>query len=390
MRILFTFVGGVGHFEPLAPIARVAQARGHGVKFFCGPSLVETVEAAGFRAFAVGDRTVSPPSTLLPLRPIDRAREDRDLRDRFARRAARDRAPRITASIAEWRPDVLVCDETDFGALVAAERVELPYATVLVIAAGSFVRPAVVGAALAELRAEHGLAPDPGLEMLHRYLVLSPFPGSYRDEGFPLPATAHAFRPSNLEVARLPPPSWSTALPGAPTVYFTLGTVFNRESGDLLARGVAALAALPANLIVTVGSDIDPAELGLQPDHVHVLRYIPQASVLPYCDLVVSHAGSGSVMGALAYGLPSLLIPIGADQPLNAQRCRELGVARVLDAMEASPERIRDAAIRLLGDPMVRSNAERIRDEIAALPDVGRAVDLIERLATERRPLYSE
>ena len=48
------------------------------------------------------------------------------------------------------------------------------------------------------------------------------------------------------------------------------------------------------------------------------------------------------------------------------------------------------AANVLLGDPMVRSNAERIRDEIAALPDVGRAVDLIERLATERRPLYSE
>ena len=53
----------------------------------------------------------------------------------------------------------------------------------------------------------------------------------------------------------------------------------------------------------------------------------------PALRLVVSHGGSGSVVGALAHGLPMVLLPLGADQPQNARRCAELGVARVLDAV---------------------------------------------------------
>ncbi len=89
----------------------------------------------------------------------------------------------------------------DFGALVAAERLGLPYATVLVIAVGSFVRPEVVAAPLNELRAEHGLPPDPDLAMLSRYLVLSLVLPGYRDPAFPLPPTAHAIRPPTLDQA---------------------------------------------------------------------------------------------------------------------------------------------------------------------------------------------
>src|SRR5205823_2594812 len=171
---------------------------------------------------------------------------------------------------------------------------------------------------------------DPDLAMLGRYLVLSPFPPSYRDPAFPLPATAHAFRPSAPDPAPADAvPPWMTGLHDAPTVYFTLGTVFSMESGDLFQRVIAGLRALPINLVVTVGRDIDPAELGPQPANVHIERYIPQAWLLPHCRLVVSHGGSGSVMGALAHGLPLVLLPMGADQPLNGARCAALGVARV-------------------------------------------------------------
>ena len=57
---------------------------------------------------------------------MDREREDRDLRERFARRAARYRVPLAIALCADWRPEILVCDETDFGAMVAAEHLGLP------------------------------------------------------------------------------------------------------------------------------------------------------------------------------------------------------------------------------------------------------------------------
>ena len=111
------------------------------------------------------------------------------MREGFARRIARERAAALVPLAEAWRPDVIVCDETDFGAMVAAERLGIPHANVLVLAAGSFARRSVIEGPLHELRAAHGLPPDPELAMLDRDLVLSPFPPSFRDPAFPLPAT---------------------------------------------------------------------------------------------------------------------------------------------------------------------------------------------------------
>lgn len=377
MRILFTFIGGSGHVEPLIPVARAALAAGHTVAFGCGPALVATVEAAGFTAFALGAGAGSAPGRA-PLRPLDAAREDEEFRERFARRGAQQRAPLTRALCAAWRPDLLVCDETDFGGMAAAEGLGLPYATVLVMAAGSFVRAEVIGAALAELRAAQGLPPDHELAMLRRHLVLAPFPPSFRDPRCPLPATARSFRLGADSPTACPAPAWAAALPGAPVVYLTLGTVFNLESGDLFARALTGLRRLAVNVLVTVGREIDPAELGPQPASITIVGYIPQAEILPHCDLVVSHGGSGSVLGALAHGLPSVLIPIGADQPLNAARCVELGLGLMLDPVAATPDQVAEAAAAALAGPGYRAAAGRMRDEIAALPGPAAAVGWLE------------
>ncbi len=346
--------------------------------------MLSTVRDSGFTVFSLGKGPASPPQRM-PLRPLDAVREDEEFRDRFARQGAQSRAPHSRALCAQWRPDMLVCDETDFGSMVAAEYLELPYATVLVMAAGSFIRPEVIGEALAELRALNGLLPDPELVMLRRYLVLSPFPPSFRDPMYPLPPTAYSFRPltstadENLRLA------WPSMRRDVPLVYFTLGTVFNLESGDLFTRVLDGLRELPVNVIVTIGHHIDPAEFEPQPANVRIERYIAQEAILPKCSLVVSHGGSGSVSGALAHGRPSVLIPMGADQLLNAARCEQLGIARVLDPIGATPSLVRAAVTDVLENPNYRRAAERMRDEFAALPGPTHAVRLLERLAAEKR-----
>lgn len=362
VRLLFTFVGGRGHFEPLAPIARAAVGAGHTVAFASGGRQTPVIEARGFDAFAAAPFDTEP--VRKPLAPVDREHEDRVLREVFAGTVARERAPAMIALCGEWRPDVLICDEVDCGSMVAAERLGLPYATVLENASGSFVRPELLAEPLAALRAEHGIVGEPGSR-----LVLSPFPPSLRTP----PAGAVALRPT------LEPASPLTGLRDA--VFFTLGTVFNLEAGDLFTRVLDGLGRLGVNVLVTVGHGIDPAELGPQPAHVHVECYLPLSAALPHCRAVVSHGGSGIVVGALVHGLPSVLLPMGADQPGNAARCDALGVARMLDAIEATPDDVRAAASAVLTDSSYREAAERMRDEIAALPGPDHAVALLNTLS---------
>jgi UDP:flavonoid glycosyltransferase YjiC (YdhE family) len=301
---------------------------------------------------------------------------------------ARERAPGLLSTFERWRPDVVVWDETDPAAGIIAERLDLPHAVVPVLAFGMMAAPFAEG--YNAVRAEYGLEPDPSGAMMSRYLVLSPFPASLRDPASPAPQTTHGIR--IVEVDRTgasagPVPDWAAAIEGAPAVYFTLGTVFNHESGDLFPRVLAGLRELAVNLLVTVGREIDPATLGPQPAHVRIERFIPQAQILPHVDLVVSHGGSGSVLGALAHGRPMVVLPMGADQPLNAIRISALGAGRSLDAIRAMPGDVRDAASAVLGDASCREAAGRVADEIAALASPAVAVRLLERLARDRRPL---
>jgi UDP:flavonoid glycosyltransferase YjiC (YdhE family) len=292
---------------------------------------------------------------------------------------ARERIAALLPLCARRPPDVIVRDEADMGALIVAERLGVPYATVLNNAGGGLLRASRPVAALDALRAEHGLAPDPELEALDRHLVLSPYPPSLRDPADPLPATAHGYRAA--EAPGAVPPVIAALPDGRPVVYVTLGTIFNTESGDLFARVLAGVRELPVEVVVTVGRSMDPAEVGPQPANVHVERYVPQAAVLPRCAAVVAHAGSGIVLGALEHGLPLVCLPMGADQPLNAARCTALGVGPTLDPLAATAEDVWAATAAVLEDPAHRAAAARLQAEIAALPPPEAAVERLERLA---------
>jgi UDP:flavonoid glycosyltransferase YjiC (YdhE family) len=387
MRVMFSLSGGQGHLDPLVPFARAAAAAGHDVAFAGRPWMVPKVEALGFTCFPAGTDDGLEPVTR-PLAPIDMGREARDLVLGFGQRVARARAPGLLTAFEGWRPDVAVWDETDPAAGIIAERLGVPHATVQVMAFGMVAAPFAEG--YNAVRAAYGLEPDPSGKMLSRYLVLSPFPASLHDPGHQAPPTTHRIRIVDADRTggkTGPAPDWSRAIEGAPSVYFTLGTVFNHESGDLFSRVLAGLRELRANLLVTVGREIDPASLGPQPANVRIERFVPQSEVLPHVDLVVSHGGSGSVLGALAHGRPMVVLPIGADQPLNAVRISALGAGRALDAIRATPDEVREAVASVLADAACREAAGRLADEIAALAPPGVAVALLERLARERRPL---
>ncbi|MFA6575443.1 MAG: nucleotide disphospho-sugar-binding domain-containing protein, partial [Nocardioides sp.] len=136
----------------------------------------------------------------------------------------------------------------------------------------------------------------------------------------------------------------------------------------VLHHAVAALAALPVRLLVTVGPDGDPAALGDHPAHVRVERWVHQPQVLDHCSVVVSHAGSGTFLGALARGLPQLCLPQAADQFRNAEGGVRTGAALALMPAEVEPEAIGAAVALLLAEESFRESAGRVAAEIAAMP----------------------
>jgi UDP:flavonoid glycosyltransferase YjiC (YdhE family) len=137
---------------------------------------------------------------------------------------------------------------------------------------------------------------------------------------------------------------------GRPLVYLTFGTVFNDNAAFRAA--LAGIGELPVNLVVTVGPASDPGAFGPQPANVAVERYIPQMALLPSCDVVVSHAGSGTVLATLGLGIPQLCLPQAADQFLNAAAVVRPGCgARRPSPGELVDRRILATTYALLDDP---------------------------------------
>jgi UDP:flavonoid glycosyltransferase YjiC (YdhE family) len=120
--------------------------------------------------------------------------------------------------------------------------------------------------------------------------------------------------------------------------------------------------------------------LGPQPDHVHVERWVHQPQVLEHAGVVVSHAGSGTFLGALALGLPQLCLPQAADQFINAGQGAAAGAALALGPAEASAGAIADALGRLLREESFAAAARRVAAEIEAMPGPDEVAGVLERL----------
>ncbi len=130
-------------------------------------------------------------------------------------------------------------------------------------------------------------------------------------------------------------PDRAPALPSAePTVVVSFSTSHQGQL-PVLQRFVSALESLPARAIVTTGPAIDPASLPTTAN-AQVVRFVPHDRLLPHASLVVTHAGLGTVMMALAHGVPMLCAPLGRDQFFNASRVEALGVGGSSDEMPMS------------------------------------------------------
>ena len=198
------------------------------------------------------------------------------------------------------------------------------------------------------------------------------------DLGFDgLPPRHHYVGPLGIWEPPSDPPAYLAA-PGDPWVLVTISSQL-QDDIPLAEAALASLADMPVRVVLTLGPDHDPSEIAPSPN-ARVERTISHAAVLERGRLLVSHAGHGSVMKALWYGRPMVLVPWGRDQPGVAFRAAALGVAEVVPREDATAETLSTAVDRALGDEAMRDEAARQGDRLRATDPFGTAAALVETL----------
>lgn len=377
MRILFSSTPLDGHFRPLLPLARALAARGHHVTFATHSGWHGHVRAEGFDAVAAGPPHAHALALLEPHRPAIAAlppfeRRQHLLQHLFVEGHAAAKLPELLEVGRRLRPDAIVYESVDFAAAAAAAVLGIAPVNHSFGAMVPFRSLAHVAKPAAALWRSVGAEPDEHAGAF-RGLHVGLLPPSLVDED-PLGASV-TLRP--LSVTAEPPPAWLDDL-GRPLVYVTLGTAFNRP--ETLRTLLDALGGSTAAL-VTTGRNVDPSSLGSVPANVRVQRFVPQAHVLPRSDAVVSHGGSGSFLGALAHGLPAVLVPQGADQFENAERGERAGAAVVVPPERLDAPAVAAALRRVLSEPSLVAAARRIEAEIAAMPSADEVAQRVEAYA---------
>jgi len=374
--------------HPHLPLAAALTGAGHDVCFAIPQAFCGRVEQAGFAALPVGLGRAELATEIARRFPHWASIGGPDLLG-FALTSigahiiAPAMLPGLIAATNEWGADLLVHGPAVFAGPLAAALANIPcvnqsWGPLLPL---KEFRPATE--AVGGLWRDHGLDVPP-LGGMFQDLYLDVCPTSLQDPEVAQVPARHPLRPMPATpVGSEGLPEWITTLPSRPTVYITFGTFFNRAAKNFLGI-LEALADEALNVIVTVGYDQDPAVLGSQPDHVWVERYIPLSLLLPYCDAMVSHGGAGSVLAALSHGVPLLVVPLGADQFHNAERCVASGVGRLLPADDVQPSVVRAEVALLLERPDFRRHACRVQDEIASMPGPEEVVPRLEHLASSR------
>jgi hypothetical protein len=336
-----------------------------------GADLQARVQAEGFTAAVAGPTAIEAAVGAMSDPAVQAAGAEERWRfpaTMFAGILAPRKLPELRELAGSFRPDLIVHPPVDLaGPLLATER-GVPSACY------GFLRPPedalIAGFAeqVGPLWAQAGLSPDPHAG-IYRGWYLDRCPAGF---GSRTAAAAGRSGPLRATIPGDPDamlPGWVDRLGRRPTVYVSLGTVplFNQPAR--LKGLLEQLLGEDLELVVTVSELHDPAALGELPPTVHVERWLSLAALLPRCDAVLCHAGSGTTLAALAAGLPLVPVPDGADQFTNAQACAAAGVARTLLPADVTPGAVRDAVLGVLArDGVERAAARRVAAEIAEMP----------------------
>ena len=167
-------------------------------------------------------------------------------------------------------------------------------------------------------------------------------------------------------------------LTGEPLIYASMGTILNGRL-DVFRTIVAALAKHhDVQLVLSVGDQIDPQQIGSVPSNTIIVKRAPQLDLLKLTSVCITHAGLNTVLECLAQGVPQVAIPVTFDQPGVAARIadKQTGVVTSLDKL--TPDHLSSLLNEVLTNPVYRKNARKIQEASAEADGLSAAAGLVE------------
>jgi MGT family glycosyltransferase len=176
---------------------------------------------------------------------------------------------------------------------------------------------------------------------------------------------------------RKPPENFDlTALNGKNPIYISLGTVFN-QAIDFYKLCFEAFGNTDHSVVMSIGEKVHSADLGEIPENFIVKSYVPQTAVLKQAKLFITHGGMNSVHEGLYYGVPLIVIPQSADQPVIAGQVTNVGAGVQLQMQGLTANQLREAADQVFNQPSFQIAVEKMKKSLQISGGYHQAVDEI-------------
>ncbi len=385
MRVLFATTANDGHFGPMRPFARAFADAGHEVAVAAPASYARALEGSGFAHLPFADpqpELIGPIMARLPELGFDEA-DEVVIREVFARVDAQAALPGLVDAVRGWRPDVVLRESAELASLAAAEQAGVPHVHVCIGMHEVLTRfTEATVEPLEELGRLAGLPDGRASSALADEVVLSSVPERLDAAGGPSTGGRffryhEAAPPTTGDLPPLP------LGPGSPVVYVSFGSVTGSlpPFAGVFRIALDALADLDANVLMTVGRRVDPDQLSPWPANAHVESWWPQDAILARAAAMLGHGGFGTTMGALAAGVPQVVVPMFSfDQAVNGRHVAAVGAGITLPAGPGEVPRAAGELRRVLTEPSYGDCARAMAGDIAALPHPREAVEMVASL----------
>jgi UDP:flavonoid glycosyltransferase YjiC (YdhE family) len=367
-------VPGLGHLVPVLDLAGALQLAGHEVRVATNKEFHAVIAGAGLQPVSAGMSNVEMREQRSRRWPETDAQPVSVWATRmWAQVMAPSTLEDLLVCMEQWPPDVLLHEEGEYAAPVAAAKAGIPWIT---HGWGSPLRSASELAEIEDLASalwESCGRDVPAAAGLYAHALVNPCPPMLQDQPPPGASVVWPIRPRLLE-GRGP------ALEA--DVYIGFGTVPSLANArSQLTAAVRAGTSRGLRVVVTAPSEQLRRELAeIDERLVHTREFVSLPALLCSCKAVISHAGAGTVLASLAAGVPVVLMPRGTPSQLRmADACHRAGVGRRCDPADL------DAALdEVINDPAIATAASVVARQIAELPNASCVVPLLASLTSGR------